>query len=206
MPSAYRCQVARSLEREVWPVLAAAGFELEAPHAAWRHWDGGVDAVHVLWERDEAFRLVAGTLFHAVPDARPVRVRGGRLAPAAGELHVHRVYAPGPARADALDRELWVAGGDRDALLGDVRGRVRRAARSLDVLHEPARALAELTRRTRWQPHPGTTPWFEVTGYLAAAAGAYDVARPRLQRLLRELEPAEERRAQRIRSALALLP
>jgi hypothetical protein len=44
-----------------------------------------------------------------------------------------------------------------------------------------------------------------VTGYLAAAAGAYDVARPRLQRLLRELD-GDRRHAQRVRSALALLP
>lgn len=194
------------MEREVWPALAELGFELHAPHAAWRHWAGGVDALHVVWERDDAFRLVAGCHFFAVPLGRTPRTRDGRLAPALAQLHVMRAYAPGPARADALDRELWRAAADPDALAGDLRGRARRAARSLEVLHEPRRALAELARRTRWRPRPGTSDWLEVTGYLAASAGAYDVARPRLQRLLRELEPAEARRAQRVRSALALLP
>lgn len=196
----------RTVERDVWPALAAAGFGLFAPHAAWRHWHGGVDAVHVRWERDDAFRLVVGVWFHAVPAARAPREREGRLAPSPAQLHVTRAYAPGPSRADPLDRELWLATGDRDALIGDLRGKARRSAASLDVLHDPGRALAELARRTRWQPRPGSSGWLEVTGYLAAATGAYDVARPRLQRLLRELAPTEVRRAQRIRSALALLP
>lgn len=196
----------RTVERDVWPVLEELGFELHAPHAAWRHWDGGVDALHVLWERDDAFRLVAGTHFHAVPVERAPRVRAGRLAPSVEQCHVTRAYAPGPSRADALDRELWLAAADPEALLGDLRGKARRAAASLDVLHRPRAALEELARRTRWQPRPGSTGWLEVTGYLAAAAGAYDVARPRLQRLLRELEPAETARAQRVRSALAMLP
>ncbi|HSP72027.1 MAG TPA: hypothetical protein VLN26_06635 [Gaiellaceae bacterium] len=210
-------------------MLEQLGFELFAPHAAWRHWDGGVDALHILWENDvsplrsrqsrhlrsragsaeptpAAFRLVAGTHFHAVPLERAPRLRAGRLAPSVAQCHVTRAYAPGPSRADALDRELWLAAVDHEALLGDLRGKARRAARSLDVLHRPRAALEELARRTRWQPRPGSTGWLEVTGYLAAAAGAYDVARPRLQRLLRELEPAEAPRAQRVRSALAMLP
>jgi len=193
----------RTIEREVWPTLAELGFELRAPHAAWRHWHGGVDAVHVLWERDDAFRVVAGVQFDAVPHRQ--RLRGGRRAPTADELHALRTYVPGRAHADDLDRELWLADGDRPALLGDLRGRVIRAARSLDVLHNPAGALRELGRRTRWRPRPATAGWLEVTGYLAAAAGEYEVARPRLQRLLRELD-GEPRRAQRVRSALALLP
>jgi hypothetical protein len=193
----------RTIEHQVWPALEALGFELTAPHAAWRHWHGGVDAVHVLWERDDAFRLVVGVQFDAVPHRQ--RLRGGRRAPTAAELHAFRTYVPGPAHADALDRELWLASGDRGALLGDLRGRAVRAARSLEQLHDPARALAELGRRTRWRPRPGTAGWLEVTGYLAAAAGAYDVARPRLQRLLRELD-GDRRHAQRVRSALALLP
>jgi hypothetical protein len=193
----------RSIEREVWPELARAGFELQAPHAAWRHWHGGVDAIHVLWERDDAFRLVAGVQFDAVPHGR--RIRSGRSAPAAEGLHVSRPYAPGPALADPLDRELWLAAAEPDALLGELRGKVRRAARSLELLHDSGLALAELGRRTRWRPRPGTAGWLEVTGYLAAAAGAYDVARPRLQRLLRELD-GEPVRAQRVRSALTLLP
>jgi hypothetical protein len=193
----------RTIERDVWPALAAAGFELLAPHAAWRHWRGGVDAVHVLWERDDAFRVVAGVQFDAVPHRH--RQRQGRRAPADAELHAWRTYVPGPAHADPLDRELWLASGDRGALLGDLRGKALRAARSLDLLHEPRGALAELGRRTRWRPQPGTLGWLEVTGYLAAAAGAYDVARPRLQRLLHELD-GDRRHAQRVRSALALLP
>jgi hypothetical protein len=201
----YRAGVSRrSIERQVWPALEEAGFELLAPHAAWRHWHGGVDAVHVLWERDDAFRLVTGVQFDAVPHRQ--RLRGGRSAPLDGDLHVVRAYAPGATYADALDRELWLAGDDRGALLGELRGKARRAARSLEVLHDPARAVAELAHRTRWEPRPGTTGWFEVTGYLAAAAGAYEVARPRLQRLLRELPPSQARRAQRVRSALTLLP
>jgi hypothetical protein len=196
----------RSIERQVWPVLEEEGFELLAPHAAWRHWHGGVDAVHVLWERDDAFRLVAGVQFDAVPHPGRPRVRAGRSAPAADELHVRRAYVPGAGYADALDRELWLATGNRSALLGELRGRARRAAHSLAVLHDASRAVAELTHRTRWQPRPGTPGWLEVTGYLAAAAGAYDVARPRLQRLLRELPSNEPRRAQRIRAALTLLP
>jgi hypothetical protein len=193
----------RTVEREVWPGLAALGFELTAPHAAWRHWSAGVDAVHVLWERDDAFRLVVGVQFDAVPHRH--RQRSGRRAPAAGELHAVRTYVPGPAHADPLDRELWLATGDRDALLGDLRGKALRAARSLDLLHDPRRALDELGRRTRWRPRPGTAGWLEVTGYLAAAAGAYDVARPRLQRLLRELD-GDKRHAQRVRATLTLLP
>jgi hypothetical protein len=196
----------RTIERDVWPVLAELGFELLAPHAAWRHWHGGVDAIHVLWERDDAFRLVAGVQFDAVPHGHRPRLRDGRLAPAASELHAVRSYVSGPALAHPLDAELWLADGDRDALLGELRSKARRAARSLEVLHEPGRAVAELGRRTRWAPRPGTTGWLEVTGYLAAAAGAYDVARPRLQRLLRELPAAHDRRAQRVRSALTLLP
>jgi hypothetical protein len=194
----------RSIERQVWPALEEAGFELLAPHAAWRHWHGGVDAVHVLWERDDAFRLVAGVQFDAVPH-RP-RLRSGRSAPQAAELHIVRAYPPGLAYADAIDRELWLTGDNRSALLGELRGKALRAERSLEVLHDPRRAVAELSHRTRWQPRPGTTGWLEVTGYLAAAAGAYDVARPRLQRLLRELPPSQARRAQRVRSALTLLP
>ena len=194
------------MEREVWPELVELGFELHSPHAAWRHWAGGVDALHVVWESGDAFRLVAGCHFHAVPLARAPRTREGRLAPTLEELHVTRAYAPGPARADGGDRELWRVGGDVGALVGDLRGRARRAARSLEVLHDPARALQELARRTRWHPRPSTPGWLEVTGYLAVSAGAYDVARPRLQRLIRELEPGEAKRAQRVRSALALLP
>jgi hypothetical protein len=193
----------RTIERDVWPALAVRGFELHAPHAAWRHWHGGVDAVHVLWERDDAFRVVVGVQFDAIP--HPQRLRAGRRAPTARELHARRAYAPGAAHADAIDRDLWLAGGDRGALLGDLRAKLVRAARSLDVLHDPGHALAELGRRTRWHPRPGTGGWLEVTGYLAAAAGAYEIARPRLQRLLHELEPAQAR-AQRVRSALALLP
>jgi hypothetical protein len=207
MDRAYRARMSRrSIERQVWPVLKEVGFELHAPHAAWRHWHGGVDAIHVLWERDDAFRFVAGVQFDAVPLAGRQRLREGRHAPAAEQLHAVRPYVAGPAHADPLDRELWVADGDRSALLGELRAKAHRAARSLDVLHDPARAVAELGRRTRWAPRPGTTGWLEVTGYLAAAAGAYDVARPRLQRLLRELPPTEPRRAQRVRSALTLLP
>ncbi len=195
-----------SVERQVWPVLAAEGFELLAPHAVWRHWHGGVDAIHVLWERDDAFRLVAGIQFDAVPPERRPRLRDGRRAPSAAELQAVRAYTPGTAHADPIDSELWLAAGDRAALLGELRGKARRAARSLEVLHEPARAVAELGRRTRWSPRPGTTRWLELTGYLAASAGAYDVARPRLQRLLRELPAAEARRAQRVRATLTLLP
>jgi hypothetical protein len=193
----------RTIEHQVWPALGELGFELTAPHAAWRHWHAGVDAVHVLWERDDAFRLVVGVQFDAVPHRQ--RLRGGRRAPTAAELHALRSYVPGPAHADPLDRELWLASGDRGALLGDVRGRAVRAAGSLEQLHDPGRALAELGRRTRWRPRPGSPGWLEVTGYLAASAGAYDVARPRLQRLLRELD-GDRRHAQRVRSALALLP
>jgi hypothetical protein len=192
-----------ALEREVWPALAEAGFELRAPHAVWRHWHGGVDTVHVLWERDDAFLLVAGAQFDAVPHRQ--RLRSGRAAPRAADLHVWRRYAPAPIRADAIDRDLWLTNGDTGALLGDLRAKARRAARSLAVLHDPARALAELGRRTRWEPRPASAAWLEVTGYLAASAGAFDVARPRLQRLLHELD-GEQRRAQRVRSTLALLP
>jgi hypothetical protein len=192
-----------TIERAVWPALADAGFELQAPHAAWRHWHGGVDAVHVRWERDDGFLLVAGVQFDAVPHRQ--RLRSGRAAPRAAELHVWRRYAPAPVRADAIDRDLWLVNGDAGALLGDLRAKARRAARSLAVLHDPAKALDELGRRTRWEPRPATASWLEVTGYLAAAAGAFDVARPRLQRLLHELD-GEPRRAQRVRSTLTLLP
>ena len=192
-----------AIERDVWPALAEAGFELRAPHGAWRHWHGGVDAVHVLWERDDGFLLVAGVQFDAVPHRQ--RLRSGRAAPRVDELHVWRRYAPAPAGGDAVDRDLWLVNREAGALHGDLRAKARRAAQSLAVLHDPARALAELGRRTRWEPRPATAAWLEVTGYLAASAGAFDVARPRLQRLLHELD-GEQRRAQRVRSTLALLP
>src|SRR5581483_8573553 len=99
----------RSLERElrarVWPLLSAEGFELFAPHAAWRHWDAGVDLLDVRYVGDEhaSFRVTAGVHFHAVPAARRQRHLRGRLAPGPAQCDVVRAYAPGPARAWALD-------------------------------------------------------------------------------------------------------
>ncbi len=90
-------------------------------------------------------------------------------------------------------------------MLGDLRGKARRAARSLDVLHDPRRALGELGRRTRWRPRAGDADWLRVTGFLAAAVGEYELARSRLTLHLRSLDPAG-REAARVRSALALLP
>src|SRR3954463_8453296 len=95
----------RTIERDVWPALAGQGFELRAPHAAWRHWHGGVDAVHVVWQRDDGVLLLVGAQCDAVP--RRQRLGSGRAAPRAPALHVWRRYAPAPARADAIDRDLW---------------------------------------------------------------------------------------------------
>src|SRR5512142_2301561 len=77
MPRAYRAGMRqRTVERDVWPVLGELGFELFAPHAAWRHWDGGVDALHVVWERGAARpRRTARALGRAVPRDARVRAR-----------------------------------------------------------------------------------------------------------------------------------
>ncbi|HET7045086.1 MAG TPA: hypothetical protein VFI37_09575 [Gaiellaceae bacterium] len=200
--------IERELRARIWPLLTAEGFELFAAHAAWRPWDAGVDLLDVRFVGDDAasFRLTAGVHFHAVPATRRLRHLHGRLAPGPGQCDVVRAYAPGPSRAGALDREVWrVDDANLDELLGDLRSKVRRAARSLDVLHDPRRALGELGRRTRWRPRAGEPGWLRVTGYLAAAVGEYDLARSRLTLYLHRLEGGS-REAARVRGSLALLP
>lgn len=205
---ANRRSVERELRARVWPVLAAEGFELFAAHAAWRHWDAGVDLVDVRFVGDDApsLRVTAGARFHAVPAPRRLRHLDGRLAPGPAQCDVVRAYAPGPSRAAPLDREVWrVDEANLDEILGDLRGKARRAARSLEVLHDPRRALGELGRRTRWRPRAAEPEWLRVTGYLAAAVGEYDLARSRLTLHLRSLGGGT-REAARVRASLALLP
>lgn len=204
-----RRSVERELRGRVWPVLADAGFDLFAAHAAWRHWVAGVDVVDVRFVADDSasFRLTAAVHFHAVPGRR-LRHLQGRLAPGLARCELHRAYAPGPRRASATDSEVWQVaadGSNLDDVLGDLRAKCRRAASSLEVLHEPRAALGELARRTRWRPRAGEPEWLRVTGYLAAAVGEYDLARSRLTLYLRALD-GSTRTAARVRAALALLP
>ena len=211
---------ARTLERHirerVWPLLHERGFDLFAPQTAWRHWPGGVDVVGFdVLDRVAAaahgcpprsFFLELGVQLDAVPAGDfPAQIEG-RLAPAPAACQVARTLPPARRRSFHGETRIWEVAEDGSNLgpvFGDAASKLRRALPGFERFHEPRRALDALARSGRWHPRPGEDAWLEVTGYLAVAAGQYDVARARLERLL--AQTTERQRRRRLRQAIAML-
>jgi hypothetical protein len=202
------------VESLVWPLLRERGFTLFGDATAWRRFDGGVDVVgfRVLDELSAgalgcppgSFFLDLGVHLDAVPGPHPEQ-RDGRLAPRPDECQVTRRLPPAKRRSFHGETRIWVVepdGANLGPVFGDALSKLRRALPGFDRFHGPRRALDALARAGRWHPHPGDEAWLEVTAYLAIAAGEYDVARARLERLLAETDS----RRGRLRRALEMLP